>query len=222
MIKHLLLPITAMLALTVGAMAVPQKTIENLTAAYRGETNANHRYILFAEKADAEGYPQVALLFRAAAQAEAIHRELHRSAIIALGGNVVSFPLDGVKVGTTAENLEAAIKGESYERDSMYPQFLTQARLDNATHAIRSLTFASTAEAEHAKLYQVALNELGRNSKTDYYVCSVCGYTTTSLPAKNCPSCHNSSEKFTKFSLTTASWKTETVRAAFWPLRPNR
>ena len=222
MIKHLLLPITAMLALTVGAMAVPQKTIENLTAAYRGETNANHRYTLSAEKADAEGYPQVALLFRAAAQAEAIHRELHRSAIIALGGNVVSFPLDGVKVGTTAENLEAAIKGESYERDSMYPRFLTQARLDNATHAIRSLTFASTAEAEHAKLYQVALNELGRNSKTDYYVCSVCGYTTTSLPAKNCPSCHNSSEKFTKFSLTTASWKTETVRAAFWPLRPNR
>ena len=205
MIKHLLLPITAMLALTVGAMAVPQKTIENLTAAYRGETNANHRYTLSAEKADAEGYPQVALLFRAAAQAEAIHRALHKNAIIALGGNVVSFPPDEVKIGTTAQNLEAAIKGESYERDSMYPRFLTQARLDNATHAIRSLTFASTAEAEHAKLYQVALNELGRNSKTDYYVCSVCGYTTTRLPAKNCPSCHNSSEKFTKFSLTTTS-----------------
>jgi rubrerythrin len=203
-------------------MAVPQKTIDNLTAAYRGETNANHRYTLFAEKADAEGYLQVALLFRAAAQAEAIHRELHRNAIIALGGNVVSFPLAEVKVGTTAENLEAAIKGESYERDSMYPRFLTQARLDNATHAIRSLTFARTAEAQHAKLYQVALNELGRNSKTDYYVCSVCGYTTTRLPAKNCPSCHNGPEKFTKLSLTTASWKTETVRAAFWPLRPNR
>lgn len=205
MIRHLLLPFSATLALAVSAMAVPQKTIDNLTAAYRGETNANHRYTLFAEKADAEGYPQVALLFRAAAQAEAIHRELHKNAVIALGGNVVSFPLDDVTVGTTAQNLEAAIKGESYERDSMYPQFLTQARQDNATHAIRSLTFAGTAEAEHAKLYQVALNELGHNAKTDYYVCSVCGYTTTSLPAKNCPSCHNGSEKFTKFSLTTSS-----------------
>jgi rubrerythrin len=193
-----------MLALAVSAMAVPQKTIDNLTSAYRGEANANHRYTLFAEKADAEGYPQVALLFRAGAQAEAIHRELHRIAIIALGGKAVSFPLDEVKVGTTAENLEAAVKGESYERDSMYPQFLIQARQDNATHAIRSLTFAGAVEAEHAKLYQVALNELGHNAKTDYYVCSVCGYTTTSLPAKNCPSCHNGSEKFSKLSLTTA------------------
>jgi rubrerythrin len=203
MIKHLVLPLIATLALTVTAMAVPQKTIDNLIAACRGETNAKNRYTLFAEKADAEGYPQVALLFRAAAQAEAIHRDLHWKAIIALGGNPVSFPLEEVKVGITAENLEAAIKGESYERDSMYPQFLTQARLDNATHAIRSLMFAGTAEAEHARLYQVALNELGHNAKADYYVCSVCGYTTASLPGKNCPSCHNGSEKFTQFSLTT-------------------
>lgn len=202
MIKHLLLPITASLGLAFTAMAVPpQKTIDNLTAAFRGETNANNRYTLFAEKADAEGYSQVALLFRAAAQAEAIHRQLHKNAIFALGGNVVSFPLDEVRVGTTAENLEAAIKGESYERDSMYPQFLTQAILDNATPAVRSLTFASRAEAKHAKLYQVALNELGHNAKTDYYVCSVCGYTVASLTGKNCPSCHNGSEKFTKFSL---------------------
>jgi len=205
MIKHLLVPITATLALTVSAMAIPQKTIDNLTAACRGETNANHRYTLFAEKADTEGYRQVALLFRAAAQAEAIHRDLHWKAIIALGGNPVSFPLDEVKVGATAENLEAAIRGESYERDSMYPQFLTQAKQDNATAAIRSLTFARTAEAEHAKLYQVALNGLGHNVKTDYYVCSACGYTMTSLPAKNCPSCHNVSEKFTRFSLTASS-----------------
>jgi rubrerythrin len=202
MIRHLLLPITALLGLAVTAMAIlPQKTIDNLTAAYRGETNAKHRYTLFAQKADAEGYPQVALLFRAAAQAEAIHRERHRNAIFALGDGVAAFPLDGVKVGTTAANLEAAIKGESYEGDSMYPQFLTQAILDNATPAVRSLTFASTAESKHAKLYQEALNELGHNAKTDYYVCSVCGYTVASLPGKNCPSCHNGSEKVTKFSL---------------------
>jgi rubrerythrin len=166
MIKHLLLPITASLGLAVSAMAVPQKTIGNLTAAYRGETNANNRYTLFAQKADAEGYPQVALLFRAAAQAEAIHRQLHKNAIFALGGNRVTFPLDEVRVGTTAENLEAAIKGESYERDSMYPRFLTQARQDNATPTVRSLTFAGAAEAEHAKSYQVALNHLGHNTKT--------------------------------------------------------
>jgi rubrerythrin len=200
MIKQLfLIPISAVLCLAAQA-AIPQKTIDHLNAAYRGESNANHRYTLFAQKADAEGYPQVAKLFRAAAQAEAIHRELHRNAITSLGGKPDTFSLDEVKVGATKENLEAAIKGESYERDSMYPAFLTQAKQDNAAAAVRSLTFAKTAEAGHAKLFQDALTNLGHNASTDYFVCSVCGYTTTALPQKNCPSCHNPVEKFMKVS----------------------
>jgi len=201
MIKQLLLiPISAVLCLSAQAAGIPQKTIDNLNTAYRGESNANHRYTLFAQKADAEGYPQVAKLFRAAALAEAIHRELHRNAIASLGGKPDNFQLDEVKVGTTKENLEAAIKGESYERDSMYPAFLTQANQDNATAAVRSLTFAKTAEAGHARLFQEALTDLGHNASIDYFVCSVCGFTTTTLPAKNCPSCHNGVEKFMKVS----------------------
>jgi len=108
--------------------------------------------------------------------------------------------LDEVKVGTTKENLEAAIKGESHERDARYPEFLSQANQDKATAAVRSFTFAVNAEKEHAKLYQDALDNLGHNAATDYFVCSVCGFTTTQLPAKNCPSCHNGVEKFLKIS----------------------
>jgi rubrerythrin len=201
MIKHLLLiPISAVLCVNAQAAGIPEKTVSNLTTAYHGETNANNRYTLFAQKADAEGYAQVAKLFRAAAQAEAIHRDFHRNAIVNLGGKPGDVPLDEVKVGTTKENLEAAIKGESYERDSMYPEFITQAKQDNATIAIRSLTFAKTAETGHAKLFQEALTNLGHNASADYFVCSVCGLTTTSLPPKNCPSCHNGAEKFMKVS----------------------
>lgn len=174
--------------LTVQA-AVPDQTIKNLNAAYQGESNAAHRYTLFAEKADAEGYGQVARLFRAAAKAESIHRENHKQAILALGGKIDDFKLDEVKSGTTAENLQAAIKGESYERDTMYPEFLTQAKKDNAKSAVRTLLYAEKAEAEHARLYQEALDNLGHNADTPIYVCKVCGYTTTQLPAKNCPSC---------------------------------
>ena len=200
MIKQfILVSLSALFCLnTQAAGLAQQKTIDNLNAAYRGETNANHRYTLFAQKAEAEGYAQVAKLFRPAAQSEAIHRELHKSAIISLGGKADEVKLDEVKVGTTKEYLEAAIKGESYERDSMYPEFLSQAKQDKAAAAVRSFTFAVNAEKEHAKLYQNA--PLGHNAATDYFVCSVCGFTTTQPPAKNCPSCHNGVEKFLKIS----------------------
>jgi rubrerythrin len=201
MIKHLILvSMSALFGLNVQAAGLSQKTIDNLNIAYRGESNASHRYTLFAQKAEQDGYGQVAKLFRSAAQSEAIHRELHKSAIISLGGKVDEIKLDEVTVGTTNENLEAAIKGESYERDSMYPAFLAQARQDNAAAAIRSFTFAQAAEKEHARLYQDALNNLGHNAATDYFVCSLCGFTTTQLAAKNCPSCHNGVEKFLKIS----------------------
>ena len=115
-------------AVTPVQAKVSQQTLANLNAAYEGESNAAHRYEAFARKAEAEGYAYVGRLFRAAARAESIHRESHKEAILALGGKVKDFKLDEVKVGTTAENLRAAIKGESYERDTMYPDFLKLAR----------------------------------------------------------------------------------------------
>ncbi|MGA9578943.1 MAG: rubrerythrin family protein, partial [Terrimicrobiaceae bacterium] len=116
---------------------VSEQTLKNLNAAYQGESNAANRYAKFADKAEAEEYAQVAKLFRATAAAEAIHRETHKAAIIELGGTVATFQLDPVNPGTTAENLQAAIKGESYERDTMYPEFLAVAKADDARAANR-------------------------------------------------------------------------------------
>ena len=140
-------------------------------------------------KADSEGYVYAARLFRAASKAESIHRETHKKAILELGGKINDFKLDEVKPGTTAENLQAAIKGENYERDTMYPEFIALAKADGAKAAIRTLLYAQKAEVEHAKLYQDALDNLGKNADLPIYVCKVCGYTVNKLPANNCPSC---------------------------------
>ncbi len=168
---------------------VSPKTLDNLNAAFQGESNAAHRYEAFAKQAQSDGHAYVARLFRAAARAETIHRESHKQAILALGGNIKDFKLDEVKPGTTAENLQAAIKGESYERDTMYPEFLALAKQDGAKEAVRTFLFAEKAETEHAKLYQAALDNLGKQADMPIYVCKVCGYTTTTLPDKNCISC---------------------------------
>ena len=180
----------AVIAAVIPAQAnVSQKTLDNLNAAFQGESNAAHRYDAFARQAQAEGDASVARLFRAAAKAETIHRESHKQAILALGGKINDFKLDEVKAGTTAENLQAAIKGESYERDTMYPEFLALAKADGAKEAVRTFVYAQKAETEHARLYQAALENLGKQADVPIYVCKVCGYTTTTLPAKNCPSC---------------------------------
>jgi rubrerythrin len=169
--------------------AVSQQTLQNLNVAFEGESNATACYAKFAQKADEDNFPRVAKLFRAASVAESIHRDTHKATILELGGTVVSFELDEVTLGNTAENLQAAIKGETYERDTMYPEFLAQAEKDGSREAMRTLQFALTAEKEHTRLYQVALDNLGNNAATDYYVCSVCGMTLTEMPAKRCPSC---------------------------------
>lgn len=198
--KFILLIGAALAAATTAQAAVSQQTLDNLNTAFQGESNAAHRYEAFAKKADSEGHTYVARLFRAAAKAEGIHRDSHKKAILELGGKIKDFKLDEVTVGTTAENLQAAIKGESYERDTMYPEFLAQARTDRARPAIRTLLYAQKAEAEHAKLYQAALDNLGNNPDLPLYVCKVCGYTVTELPAKNCPSCREPVSNYERVS----------------------
>jgi rubrerythrin len=185
----LLLIGAAFAAVTTAQASVSPQTLNNLNAAYQGESNAAHRYEVFAQKADSEGYAYVARLFRAASRAESIHRETHKKTILELGGKIQDFKLDEVKPGTTAENLQAAIKGESYERDTMYPEFIVLAKKDEAKPALRTLLYAQKAEVEHARLYQNALDNLGRNADQPIYVCKICGYTVTKLPANNCPSC---------------------------------
>jgi len=176
-------------------------TFKNLNAAYRGESNANNRYKAFAQKAEAEGHAQVAKLFRAAAAAEAIHRDTHKATILKLGGAADSFALDDVTPGTTADNLKEAIKGESYERDIMYPAFLKTAKAENNREAERSFHFAVFAEKEHATLYAEALAQLGKNPSVEYFVCPVCGDTSVGRPAnEKCGTCRNPTEKFVQIT----------------------
>lgn len=176
------------------------KTIENLNAAFQGESNASNRYQIFAKTADAEGHPFVARLFRAASRAEALHRDSHKEAILALGGEVKAFELDAVTPGTTAENLKVAIAGEVHERDVMYPEFLEVAKAEGAREAVRTMTFALKVEAQHAALYQQALDNLGKLPDVPVYVCPTCGDTFVELPAARCPVCAVPVEQFEKIA----------------------
>jgi rubrerythrin len=198
----------SLLALALGALTLPSVaaaatgTLENLQTAYNGESNARARYLAFAEKADQEQYGEVASMFRAAAKAEETHAANHAAVIKKMGGTPQA-KIETPVVKSTAGNLEAAIKGESYERDTMYPEFLKQARAERNKDAIETFIYAKNAEAEHAKLYSAALNDLpklkGSEAKT-YYVCTVCGYTTPTLDFSKCPSCFSHKDKYEKVS----------------------
>jgi len=152
------------------------KTEQNLLDAFAGESQANRKYLAFAKKADSEGYSQVAKLFRAAAAAETVHAHSH---LRALGG-----------VMGTAENLKAAVAGETHEFQNMYPAMIDTAKEEGNKTAERSFTYANAVEKVHAELYQDALDHL--DSPKDvacYYVCSVCGFTCENEPPVNCPVC---------------------------------
>lgn len=176
-------------------------TLENLQTAFNGESNAHARYLAFAKKAEEEGYVPVASLFRAAAKAEQIHAANHKKVIEAMGGTANAI-LETPDVKTTKENLASAIAGESYERDVMYAEFGKVAKADRNRNAVRTLNLARTAEAEHANLYQGALDNLEswKGDAKTFFVCTVCGYTTTEPSLEECPSCFSPKEKFIKVS----------------------
>lgn len=181
-----------------GALAA--STLDNLQAAFNGESNAHARYLAFAIQAEKEGYGEVASLFRAAGRAEEIHAANHAAVIKEMGGTPHA-EVGNPDVKTTRENLQAAIKGETYERDTMYPDFLKQARADGNKAAIKTFNRAKTAEAEHAKLYTAALSGLDGLNNTKaitYYVCPTCGFTARDLSFAKCPSCFTPKEKFEK------------------------
>jgi rubrerythrin len=185
-----------------AAAATNSKTLDNLQTAFNGESNAHARYVAFAGKADKEGYGEVASLFRAAAKAEEIHAANHATVIRKMGATPQA-KIDTPEVKSTKENLEAAIKGETYERDTMYPEFLKQARAERNRDAVKTFNQARTAEVEHAKLYTKALGNLaqlkGTKSK-EFAVCPVCGFTAEKVDFSKCPSCFTPKEKFLKVS----------------------
>jgi rubrerythrin len=160
------------------------KTEKNLEAAFSGESQANRKYLAFAEKADKEGYSQVARLFRAAAAAETIHAHSH---LRALGG-----------IRSTVDNLKEAIGGETYEFESMYPPMIEEAEAEGHSAAARSFRYANEVEKVHADLYQKAADNLGQSQAVDYYVCSICGYTCETAPPDSCPVCNAKAKAFFK------------------------
>lgn len=173
-------------------------TLAHLHTAYNGESNARARYLAFAGKADAEGYGRVASLFRAVARAEQIHLQNHAAVIRSMGAEPQALIKIGV-VKSTRENLEEfAMKGEAYERDVMYPDFIQQANLEHNPQAAESFQLALTAEAEHYQLFANALSSLEnmRRAGHTYYVCPVCGYIVAEAQRGPCPSCLNPGENF--------------------------
>jgi rubrerythrin len=176
-------------------------TLNNLIRAYDGESNAYSRYVAFAKKADDEGYGQVASLFRAVARAEQIHVNNH-AAVIQKKGGKARVQLQKVEVLSTKENLAAALRGESYERDTMYPEFIKLAKEEGDKDAVRTLNFALQAEIEHAKLYKEALDNLDqwKAGKKDFFVCPVCGNTVAKVTFEKCPVCSTAKEKYEKIN----------------------
>jgi rubrerythrin len=158
----------------------------NLKDAFAGESQANRKYLAFAKKAEQEGFANVARLFRTAAEAETIHALGHFGA---LGG-----------VGSTADNLRAAVAGETYEYTEMYPPMLRQAIADDHK-AKRMFAYAVKAEAVHAKLYQMALDVVvqGKDlSEVNIYLCPVCGNIEFGKPPDSCPICGVKGDKFVR------------------------
>jgi rubrerythrin len=163
------------------------KSLEDLKAAFAGESQANRKYLAFAKKADDEGFPQAAKLFRAAAEAETVHAHNHLRA------------MDGIRA--TAENLKEAIAGENYEHTSMYPEFIKDAEADKNDKATRSFKYAMAVEIEHEGLYQDALDTLGKGGDSyDYYVCPICGHTHARNAPDKCPVCGTLGSRFIKVS----------------------
>ena len=189
-----------------GAWALPAnpsdaqstQTMKNLNAALNGERNAHAKYLAFAQKADEEGYGAVASLFRAAATAEQIHGTNHEKAMRKLGG-IPDVKQETPTVQSTAENLQAAISGESHEQKSMYPEFILQARQDRSVPAIVTFEQAMRTEEEHAKFFEEALRDLDKlkgSGPRTYYVCTVCGYTTMDLNFEKCMNCFKPKDRY--------------------------
>ena len=159
-------------------------TIENLKEAFAGESQANQKYRAFAKKAEQDGYPNIARLFRTAAEAERIHAEGHLKAL--------------EEICSTIENLHAAIQGETFEYTRMYPPMLAQAEADGHK-AKRIFGYAVQAEEVHARLYTLALEaaQQGKDlTETEFYLCPVCGRIEFGKPTGACPTCGTKPDKF--------------------------
>ncbi|MEI6089673.1 MAG: ferritin family protein [bacterium] len=205
--KYLLL--IAMIAFTGIFIACntnkPTKTIENLTSAFNGESTASAKYAAFADRAKAEGFDTVAIMFRATSKAEAIHAENHKKILAKLGVVIDKPTLGKFEVKTTQENLLDAIKGEDYEISTMYPDFIKTAGIEKSPDAIKSFTWAWDTEKKHKDFYQKAFDCISKTSgekllPAEWYVCPICGNTYDIGSVKEaCDFCMTPKSKFVEF-----------------------
>lgn len=160
------------------------KTLNNLMAAFAGESQANRKYTAYAKKAEADGNKNAAKLFKAASDAETLHA-------------LKEFEVAG-KIKTTAENLQDAFNGETEEYTSMYPAFIKEAEEEGNKDAIKIFNYAMKAEEVHAKLYKEALENINETEEVFYYLCPVCGNIEKVVPEK-CSICGVPGSKFIKY-----------------------
>jgi rubrerythrin len=162
------------------------KSEDNLKEAFAGESQANRKYLAFADKAEKEGFPQAARLFRAAAEAETVHAHNHLRAL--------------KLILSTKENLQAAVSGETHEFKNMYPEMIAAAEMEGNKEARQSFFLANEVEKIHALLYQKMLDNLETAGRGDYhyYVCPVCGFTAEKEAPETCPVCGAKGKVFRK------------------------
>lgn len=188
---------------TVNVEDAKTKTIANLQAAFKGESNATARYAAFSKKAVEEGHKEIAMLFKAASNSEKIHAANHKAVLEEMGIATEPVVLD-VTVKTTRENLEAAIKGESYEVAEMYPTFLKIANAADNQLALVSFNYAYKTEKKHKAFYEKALAALDSNTDktlpTTYFICPTCGNTYETSAPKRCGISMTSGAKFIKIN----------------------
>jgi len=183
-----------------GASTNVSKTLQNLQSAFEGESNAHNRDVAFAQKADQEGYGEVASLFRALARAEEILMKNDAAAIRKMGAEptatIVKFLTQ-----STQKNLESsAYKFERYESEKIYPRFIIQARAEGNADAVRSFEYARAVDAQHFKILTEALKNLKsmRGKSRTYYVCPTCGATSEQPVQGICPICGSPGEAYEK------------------------
>ncbi len=162
------------------------KTRENLYAAFVGEAKAHRRLLAFARKADEEGYPDIARLFRAIAYAEGIHADRH---LRLLGETVVK---------STEENLQSSFERETSVSGNIYPRFIQTAEEEGDRRTAQSFSQARDAEESHAELYKRAIGCMLREEPCVYWVCDVCGYVVEGEPPETCPVCGARRNKFVR------------------------
>jgi rubrerythrin len=168
-------------------LKVGEKTDKNLAYAFAGESKAAARNSAFAQKAEHDGFPQIARLFRAISEAESVHA---RRLIMLLRG----------KIGSTEDNLKAAFENELKAKSHEYPRLIQEAVEEGIGAAEKVFSQSRDVEGRHSELYKDAMNDMLADRQTEYYVCQVCGYVEEDQPPEKCPVCGAVKGKFKKIA----------------------